>query len=32
MDSLAAVRRLIDSKQKYYKAVNKLNQNILPDY
>ena len=32
MDSLTAVRRLSESKQNYFKAVNKLNQELLPEY
>jgi hypothetical protein len=32
LDSLTALRRLADSRQTYFKGVNKLTQELLPEY
>ena len=32
MDALTALRRLFDSKKKYFKGINKLTQELLPEY
>jgi hypothetical protein len=32
MNYLTSIRKLEESKQNYYRAINKLNQTLLPDY
>lgn len=32
MNYLISIKRLAESKQNYYRAINKLNQTLLPDY
>jgi hypothetical protein len=32
MNYLTGIRKLAESKQNYYRAINKLNQTLLPDY
>lgn len=32
MDYCTSIRRMAESKQNYFRAVNRLNQTLLPDY